>query len=98
MRNATLLPLTIGLGLGGMLASVPASAQMDAGTQAQGMVLMGQNQGYIDRARARADTPRAAASEMATICTKGLPKYRQQYGAGHPQVRLVEQRCRRAGY
>ena len=90
--------LLIAFCLSPLLFLSPATAQLDTTTQAQGMVLMGQNQGYIDRARARVDTPRTTISEMATICAKGLPKYRQQYGARHPQVRLVEQRCRRAGY
>ncbi|WP_341207386.1 hypothetical protein [uncultured Sphingomonas sp.] len=90
--------LIIAFCLNPLLSLSPATAQMDTTSQAQGMILMGQNQGYIDRARARADTPRAAASEMATICTKGLPNYRQQYGADHPDVRVVEQSCRRAGY
>ncbi|MEH3123684.1 MAG: hypothetical protein PGN16_17210 [Sphingomonas phyllosphaerae] len=90
--------LVLAFCLNPLLSLSPATAQMDTTTQAQGMVLMGQNQGYIDRARARADTPPAAASEMATICTDYLPVYRKQYGDDHPKMQKMKAMCRRLGY
>lgn len=76
-----------------------AYAQMDPSIQAQGMVLMGQNQGYIDRANGRSTRPMQSRQQnIAVTCTKYLPVYKAQHGANHPKVVKLAGMCRRDGY
>lgn len=76
----------------------PLQAQVDPATIGLGQVLRAQNEGYADRSRGKVARSRPSAARIAVICTKDLPMFRQQYGSDHPDVRVVEKRCRRAGY
>ncbi|NJR79818.1 hypothetical protein [Sphingomonas corticis] len=80
------------------LPLAPVYGQMDPTLQAQGTLLMGQNQGYIDRANARKTRSASSRASVKRDCTKYLPIYRQQYGSDHPQVVKLQGLCRRAGF
>ncbi|WP_156457843.1 hypothetical protein [Sphingomonas sp. Leaf412] len=86
------------------LFAIPVCAQdmpgaMSVTDMGRTMVLTGQNQGYIDRARGKSPSEsREVLSPRSRAYCEAFPSYRSRYGAKDARVTRLAAACRRAGY
>jgi hypothetical protein len=99
MKTFALIAVVAASQIGTSAGAQDIPTALDVTAVGRTMVLTGQNQGYIDRARGKSTSgSEEVISPRARAYCEDYPNVRNRLGAKDPRVLRLRNACRQAGY